>query len=194
MTKTATVHIVDDDAGLRRSLGELLKGEGHTVALYETAQAFLKTEHDFRPGCIILDLRLPGMSGMEMHSALLDRANHLPILFLTGHGKVHTAVEAIKRGAIDFLEKPVDNDVLVAKVRDAVNKSIPLMRRAEALSKLTAREHEFIPFLERKTPNKEIAHDLGISEKTVEFHKRNILEKLHKYEIRAIICTNFTKY
>ncbi|PCI41897.1 MAG: DNA-binding response regulator [Rhodospirillaceae bacterium] len=178
MINDAVIHIVDDDEPLRRSLGELFKTEGFQVQLYESAEAFLEKELPLKPGCIILDLRLPDMSGMEIQAAIVERNIHLPILFLTGHGKIHTAVEAIKRGAMDFLEKPIDNDILVATVRDAVKRSAALTWKADALSKLTLRERELISFIERNTPNKEIAHQLDVSIKTVEFHKRNISEKI----------------
>ena len=124
------------------------------------------------------------MSGVELQAELNNKNFHLPIIFLTGHGKVHTAVEAIKRGAIDFLEKPVDNDVLMAKVKTAIKVSVSLSEKAKALSNLTGREKQVLELIERGAPNKAIANRLGISEKTVEFHKKNLAEKIDLFVFR----------
>lgn len=185
-----TVHIVDDDPSLAKALTNLFKLENIDAQTYESADHFLKDANvTFAPACLILDLRMSGMSGMELQEKLASDCHHWPIIFLTGHGKVHTAVEAMKRGAIEFLEKPVDNDVLTEATKRALEKSAKLSIRAEARSQLTKRECEVLDCMEYGDTIKEIAQKLEISEKTVEFHRANLSNKINVKEYKeARIC------
>jgi len=184
------VHIVDDDPALRKALKNLFTLENINVELYEDALHFIdRFEVTYEPGCLVLDLRMPGLSGRELQDKLNDKCTHWPIIFLTGHGKVHTAVEAMKRGAIEFLEKPVDNDVLITAVKRALEQSQKLTYRAEARSKLTDREKEVLDHMEYGETIKGIALKLSISEKTVEFHRSNLSNKINLKEYKsARIC------
>lgn len=174
------VHIVDDDRTLRKTLTNLFAMEEIASKQYDGAEEFIqKIEVDYRPGCLVLDLRMPGMSGLELQNKIGSELAHWPIIFLTGHGQVHSAVEALKKGAMEFFEKPVDNEVLLQAVRSALAKSRSLSIRAEMRSKLTSRECEVLDCLEYGMPIKEMAEKLAISEKTVEFHRANVRNKIN---------------
>ncbi len=186
MNDKPLVHVVDDDESLLSSLAEVLEAEGLEVATHASAEDFLASEPPLREGCIVLDLRMSGLSGLELQSLLVDNNVPLPIIFLTGHGRIRSAVQAVHAGAIDFLEKPVDNDVLIQRVREAIAKSRHLVACEMALSKLTAREREVVALLCQGKPNKAVAAELDISEKTVEFHRANIMTKLGASSVSAI--------
>ncbi len=174
------VHIIDDDNTLRKALTNLFKLEEMPVRSYESAEQFIETvDINFAPACIILDLRMQGMSGIELQKIIKVNCSHWPIIFLTGHGQIHTAVEAMKSGAVEFLEKPVDNDVLISAVQRAISQSEKLAYRAKARSLLTPREKEILDCMEYGTSIKEIATQLDISEKTVEFHRANVTKKVN---------------
>lgn len=186
MTDTPLVHVVDDDESLLGSLAELLEAEGWEVAVHTSSEDFLASDPPLREGCIVLDLRMSGLSGLELQTVLADQNIPLPIIFLSGHGRIRSAVQAVRAGAIDFLEKPVDNDVLIQRVREAIDKSRHLVAREVALLKLTIREREIVALLCQGKPNKAVAAELDISERTVEFHRANILEKLGASSVSAI--------
>ncbi len=183
--RNAVLFVVDDDAAMRRSLAYLFDSAGWRVAAFESAQDFLDRYDGHVPGCLILDVRMPLMSGLGLQQALRERGNDLPIIFLTGHGDLAMAVQAMKTGACDFLEKPCKDQVLLDAVTRAVQRSIEdgrinaQTRTAQtALATLTAREREVAELMAAGKPNKVIARELAISDKTVQVHRHNTMEKL----------------
>lgn len=179
------VHIIDDDEAMRESLDWLLAPLGLTVHTYPGAQAFLAVWSAETTGCIVTDVRMPGMSGLELTDALARRGSLLPVIVITGHGDVPQAVRAMRAGAIDFIEKPLDNQLLIERIEEALRLSAA--RRAEAEQKrlitgryhsLTAREREVAEAVALGRQNKVIAFDLAISQKTVEIHRANAMAKL----------------
>ena len=183
--RDAVLFVVDDDAAMRRSLVYLFDSAGWRVETFESAQDFLDRYNGHVPGCLVLDVRMPLMSGLGLQQALKERDIQLPIIFLTGHGDLAMAVQAMKTGACDFLEKPCKDQVLLDAVTRAVQRSIDegrirLQTRAaqNTLTTLTAREREVAELMATGKPNKIIARELGISDKTVQVHRHNTMEKL----------------
>jgi two-component system response regulator FixJ len=179
------VHLVDDDEAIRRSVGFALKTSGFRVRAYESGVEFLKSASKLEPGCILLDIRMPGMGGLEVQSALRDKGIGLPVIIMTGHGDVSLAVQAMKAGAVDFIEKPFEKAVLLGAIEHGVErlkKSAANVDRADEaavrLQALTGREREVLDGLAKGLPNKTIAYDLGISPRTVEIHRANVMSKL----------------
>jgi two-component system response regulator FixJ len=179
------VHLVDDDEAIRRSVGFALKTSGFRVRAYESGVEFLKSASKLEPGCILLDIRMPGMGGLEVQSALRDKGIGLPVIIMTGHGDVSLAVQAMKAGAVDFIEKPFEKAVLLGAIEHGVErlkKSAANVDRADEaavrLQALTGREREVLNGLAKGLPNKTIAYDLGISPRTVEIHRANVMSKL----------------
>ena len=179
------VHLVDDDEAIRKSVGFMLKTSGFRLKTYENGLELLKMAGALEAGCILLDIRMPGMDGLEVQAALRDKGVGLPVIIMTGHGDVTLAVQAMKAGAIDFIEKPFEKAVLLSAIehgierleRSAGNRD----RAADAtvrLNVLTPREREVLDGLARGLPNKTIAHDLDISPRTVEIHRANVMAKL----------------
>jgi two-component system response regulator FixJ len=181
MTAERTVHVVDDDAAVRRSLERLLDAAGFNVILYETPMAFLAVAPGLSEGCVLLDVRMPGMDGLTLQ-ARLD--NHLPVVVITGQGDVQTAVRAMKAGAVDFIEKPYDDEVLVNAIELALSLPKQSDRNREAteaaqrVAALSPREHQVLDALVAGRPNKVIAYDLSISVRTVEVHRARMMERL----------------
>jgi two-component system response regulator FixJ len=179
------VHLVDDDEAIRRSAGFMLKTSGFHVRTYESGVELLKTASNLEPGCILLDIRMPGMDGLEVQTALRDKGVGLPVVIMTGHGDVGLAVQAMKAGAVDFIEKPFEKAVLLSAIEQGMERLMRATRdgsRAEEagvrLQVLTPREREVLDGLARGLPNKTIAYDLGISPRTVEIHRANLMTKL----------------
>ena len=186
MSAPGTIHVVDDDASMRTSLSRLLGGAGYEVALYATAEELLAVAGPALTGCILLDLRLPGASGLELQDRLAERSCRAPVVFLTGHGDVPASVRAMKRGAADFLQKPVAADELLAAVSSALLRDAETRRHLVELAELRAladtlsdRQREVWLRVVRGDLNKQIAHDLGIVERTVKLHRAKAMEKLH---------------
>ncbi|WP_205481319.1 response regulator transcription factor [Sphingomonas arenae] len=179
------VHLVDDDEAIRRSAGFMLKTSGFRVETYETGVQLLKKVRSLEPGCILLDIRMPEMDGLEVQRELRDAGCMLPVVIMTGHGDVSVAVQAMKAGAVDFIEKPFEKQALLSSLEAARGRlhtaSTVESRGEEArqrLNVLTPRERDVLAGLVQGLPNKTIAYDLGISPRTVEIHRANLMEKL----------------
>ena len=183
MTNT-TVFIVDDDAAIRDSLSLMIEQENIAVQAFDSAETFLAAYQPECCGCAIVDIRMSGMDGLELHKALLKRNILLPIIFLTGHGDIPMSVQAMKAGAVDFLTKPVTREKLLISIRAAIQKSERLLsenaNHQEALlhlASITDRERDVMLLAVQGHPNKHIARQLGISHRTVEIHKSKIMQK-----------------
>ena len=185
MTDEKLVHIIDDEEAIRRSTSFMLKTSGYAVQNWPSGAAFLKDVRHVEPGCILLDIRMPEMDGLAVQAALVERGVTMPVVILTGHGDIGTAVQAMKAGAVDFLEKPFEKKALLGAIEQACERIAAAddraARAAEArtvLGALTPREHEVLEGLAQGLPNKAIAYDLGISPRTVEVHRANLMAKL----------------
>lgn len=182
---TPTIYVVDDDEEVRRSLAFLLKSLGRPVECHPSAEAFLAHRQSDRPGCLVLDVRMPGMSGLELQTLLNRAGSSLSVVFLSGHGDIPMAVEAMRGGAVVFLEKPCNDQVLLDHVTDGLRRSAEHCGRAataarvrERLDSLTARERAVLDLVCQGKPNKVIAFELDISIKTVEVHRAHVMEKM----------------
>ena len=182
--KKGTVYVVDDDEAVRDSLQWLLEGKDYRVRCFESAEAFLARYDPREVACLIVDIRMNGMTGLELQDRLLERKSPLPIVFITGHGDVPMAVNTMKKGALDFIQKPFNEDDLLGTVermldhaREAFADHQQAASRDALLSKLTGREAQVLERIVAGRLNKQIADDLGISIKTVEAHRANIMEK-----------------
>jgi len=190
MSEKRLVHIVDDEEAIRRSAGFMLRTSGFAVETWESGVSFLREAKHVDPGCILLDVRMPEMNGLEVQRELAARGIGLPVIVLTGHGDVDTAVEAMKNGAVDFLEKPFEKAHLLRALETGFHR---LDRRGEELASareaavcvaaLTPREQDVLRGLARGHPNKTIAFDLGISPRTVEVHRANVMSKLNVHSL-----------
>ena len=185
MSEAKVVHLVDDDDSVRRSVGFMLKTSGHQVESYSSGAELLKQAKALDAGCILLDIRMPGMDGLEVQETLRQQGVTLPIIIMTGHGDVPLSVRAMKAGAIDFIEKPFEKQVLLAALEagfDALERSDSGREKAKdaavRLQVLSPREREVLDGLAEGLPNKTIAYDLGISPRTVEIHRANLMTKL----------------
>lgn len=188
--KEQYVFIVDDDEALRDSLAWLLEGNGLRVRMFASATAFLEAYSNAMTGCLVLDVRMPGMSGLELHERLQGLGSTLPIIFVTGHGDVPMAVAALKKGATDFIEKPFNNNDILRLVEQclATDRERAGQRRRQAeirkrLDILTPREREVLERMTAGRLNKQIADELGISIKTVEVHRARVMDKM---EVRSV--------
>jgi two-component system response regulator FixJ len=188
MTQTrpdATVFIVDDDPAVRDGLQALFDAKGFAVECFHSAEAFLAAIDPDRSGCVVADVRMPGMSGLDLQREMKRRALKLATVIITGHGDVPLAVAALKAGAVDFLEKPFDSDAILASIEEALRRvasarpAVEIDRAALALrvKELTAREREVMDLVVAGHPNKVVAHRLGIAVRTVEIHRARVMEK-----------------
>jgi two-component system response regulator FixJ len=180
------VHLVDDDEAVRRSASFMLRTSGYVVKTYASGVELLQAGKEIAPGCILLDVRMPDMDGLEVQRALKERGILLPIIVMTGHGDVNVAVQAMKAGAVDFIEKPFEKAVLLGALEEGFGRLEDAGRRhARAdeakvrLEALTPREQDVLQGLVRGHPNKTIGYDLGISPRTVEIHRANLMTKLN---------------
>jgi two-component system, LuxR family, response regulator FixJ len=188
------VHVIDDDEALRDSLAFLLRAAQIEVRTYASAVAFLDALPDARASCVITDVRMPGMSGIDLLRRLQELKIGMPVIVITGHGEVPLAVEAMKIGALDFLEKPFDDDVLLTSVRSALSRQDGETKRhterAEIESKIAAlsnRERDVLGGLVAGRANKQIAHDLGISPRTVEIYRANLMNKMQAESLSDLV-------
>ena len=179
-----TVFVVDDDEGVRNSLRFLLKSAGLQTQALSSATEFLDAYKASQPGCLVLDVRMPGMSGLELQQQLNLRGAVIPVIFITGHGDIPMAVEAMQQGAFDFLQKPFRDQDLIDRIqraleRDAHNRAAleQHARIRERLDSLTPREREVLALMTRGKPNKIMAAELGVSQRTVEIHRARVMEK-----------------
>jgi two-component system response regulator FixJ len=194
MPSDAIVHVVDDDEAVRHSLEFLLATAAIKVRMYESAEAFLKNLPHFEPGCVITDIRMSGLSGLDLMRQLKEHGMSIPVIVITGHGDVPLAVEAMKCGAIDFLEKPFDDVTLLAAVRSALSqhehKDVRDAERSDILERLQSlsnRERQVLDGLVQGHPNKTIGFDLGISARTVEIYRANVMTKMRASSLSDLV-------
>ena len=192
--ESTVVHVIDDDEGARDSLAFLLRANAVEVQTYESAAAFLKTAPQLKSGCVITDVRMPEITGMDLLRRLKELKVLLPVIVITGHGDVPLAVEAMKFGAVDFLEKPFDDEILLDAVRSAlVRQDSDSRRRAarteidERLAGLSNRERDVLEGLVAGRANKQIAFDLGISPRTVEIYRANLMTKMQASSLSELV-------
>ena len=192
--KKGTVYVVDDDEGVRDSLQWLLEGKDYRVRCYDSAETFLSRYDAREVACLIVDIRMGGMTGLELQDRLVERKSPLPIVFITGHGDVPMAVDTMKKGAMDFIQKPFQEDALVNLVermleqaKEAFSEHQQSASRDALLAKLTTREAQVLERIVAGRLNKQIADDLGISIKTVEAHRANIMEKLNANTVADLL-------
>jgi FixJ family two-component response regulator len=185
MTGAPVLHIVDDDASFRSAISRLLKGSGYEVADYESAAFFLRNIADAKPGCLLLDVQMPSLGGLQLQEELAKLSHNWPIIFMTGHGDIPTSVRAIKAGAEDFLSKPVSKATLLETIERALVRYAGIRESQDRLNSLrsliatlTPREGEVFSLMVRGKLNKQIAHLLGTSERTVKAHRHVVMEKL----------------
>jgi two-component system, LuxR family, response regulator FixJ len=190
----ATVFVVDDDDAVRNSLRLLLKSVGLPVTLYASAQEFLSAYQLGHPGCLVLDIRMPGMSGLDLQRHLSLRGAIIPIVFITGHGDVPMAVDAMQQGAFDFLQKPFRDQDLIDRVQRAFEKDATTRRALaevgqirEHFESLTAREREVLALVTSGKANKVIAAELNVSPRTVEIHRARVMEKMEAPSLAALV-------
>jgi two-component system, LuxR family, response regulator FixJ len=191
---TATVYIVDDDEAVRSALRLLLKSAGYVTAAFDSAQEFLSRYSTQQPGCLVLDVRMPGMSGLELQQELNRRGAIIPVIFISGHGDIPMAVEAIHAGAFDFLQKPFKDQELLDRVAKALATDALLRAQhieaasvQELLATLTPREQEVLGMVVAGKPNKIMAVDLNLSQRTVEVHRARVMEKMHVRSLAELV-------
>lgn len=191
---TDIVHVVDDDEAMRDSMAFLLRAENFQVQTYADAADFLAALPQIKVGCVVTDVRMPGMSGIELLQRLRELKVSLPVIVISGHGDVPLAVEAMKTGALDFIEKPFDDDVFLRAVRLALSaQAVDSQRQAQQatinsrLESLSNREREVLEGLVAGHPNKTIAYDLGISPRTVEIYRANVMEKMQARSLSDLV-------
>lgn len=190
----ATIFVVDDDTSVRNALKRLITSLGFTVETFDSAAAFLERHSYDGPACLILDIRMPGTSGIKLQKKLGEIGNQIPIIFITGHGNIQMSVKAMKAGAVDFLEKPFEDQALVDAIHTAITKSRrqrenlneiqALQRRVDSL---TPREYEVCMLVVSGILNKQIAIELGMSEKTVKVHRGRVMQKMEASSLADLV-------
>ena len=190
----AVVYLVDDEFAVRDSLTLLIESTGQTVRSFASAEAFLNSYDPEQPGCLLLDVRMPTMSGLELQNELLRRAISIPIIFISGHAGIPDSAKAFRAGAVDFLEKPFNNELLLERIDEAIKLDIESRKqldehckRQQLLDHLTTREKEVLSQIVRGLSNKEIARVMDISNRTVEAHRASMMEKLQVKRLSELI-------
>ena len=189
-----TIFVIDDDASIRKSLSRLLRSAGYTTETFASAEEFLGRNHFDGVGCILLDVKMPGLSGTDLQEELSKADYHMPIIFITGHGNIPMSVQAMKKGAVDFLTKPFNDKELLQAIEKAIEKdtyakaeydeTLDIRKRIELL---TPRENEILPYIITGMLNKQIASKLSIAEKTVKVHRGRIMEKLDVNSVAELV-------
>ncbi len=189
-----TVFIVDDDPSIRFAMQALMDSVNLPHEIFASADEFLDKVTDQRPGCLVLDIRMPGLGGLELQEELIKRGNTVPIIFITGHGDVPMAVEAMQKGAVDFIQKPFRDQDLLDRVREALTTDKERREEqqkhaevAERLGRLTNREREVFDLVVTGKPNKVIAYELGVSQRTVEIHRARVMEKMQARSLADLV-------
>ena len=192
--ETGTVYVIDDDEAVRDSLSWLMKSAGIKTQTFPSAGAFLDVCHERLNGCLLLDIRMPGMSGLDLQTALNQRGCHMPVIVISGHADVPMAVRALKAGAFDFIEKPFNDDILLSLVRSALEQESKIRHSHEEkeamqtkMASLTPRELEVLELVVDGASNKQISNDLGVSQKTVEVHRARVMEKLEADSLSHLV-------
>lgn len=190
----AVVFVVDDDQAMRNSLKWLIESVGVQVESFASADEFLAQYQPGRAGCLVLDVRMPGMSGLDLQEYLVEKDIHIPVVIITGHGDVPMAVRAMKGGAIDFIEKPFNDEVLLDAIRRAIayeeqqrSQHVENLHIQQRLAHLTPREHEVMEMVTEGRSNKEIANALGVSAKTIEAHRARVMEKMQAGSLAELV-------
>jgi FixJ family two-component response regulator len=188
------VFVIDDNASIRKSLSRLLRSAGHSTETFASAEEFLGREHFNGIGCLLLDVQMPGLSGMDLQVELNQADYHLPIIFITGHGDIPMSVEAMKNGAVDFLIKPVDDKKLLKVIENAIERNrqareqyAEILEIRQRMERLTPREKEILRYVITGMLNKQIAFQLNIAEKTIKIHRGHIMEKLRAGSVADLI-------
>lgn len=192
-TPVETVYIVEDDSSFRKSLHRLVHSFGFEPVSFESAESFLQADIRY-PGCLLLDVRLPGIDGLIVQKVLTEKGCLLPVIFMTGHGDIPMSVEAMKKGAVDFLPKPFREDDLLRAINTALNRNVHDVRREREkkeiqalIDTLTPREKEILSWVITGKLNKQIAYDLGITEKTVIVHRSRIMQKTKVSSVAELV-------
>ena len=194
MSDSKVVHVIDDDVDVRQSLAFLLSAAGLAVRTHDSAVAFLKALPTLQDGCIVTDIRMPEMDGLELQKRLKEMKIDMPVIVITGHGDVHLAVSAMKSGAVDFIEKPFDDEALLSAIQAALTQHSDDRRRQsliadvrKRLKALSEREKEVLNGLVAGKPNKIIAYELGISARTVEVYRANVMTKMQADSLSELV-------
>jgi two-component system, LuxR family, response regulator FixJ len=194
LSSSEVVHIIDDDAEVRQALAFFLATAGLPVRVHASAVAFLKVLSEVQEGCVVTDIRMPQMDGLELQRQLLADNNKIPVIVMTAHGDVAMAVEAMKAGAVDFIEKPIDDEVLLAAIRAALARQKGDRDRGDRLAQvrrhlqlLSERERQVLEGVMAGKPNKVIARDLGLSARTVEAYRANVMTKMQADSLSTLI-------
>ncbi len=189
-----TVHVVDDDESVRSALSRLFRATGHSVRTFESAQEYLADASPEEPGCVVLDVRMPGMDGLTLQECMSERGFNAPIVFVSAHGDISVSVRAMKRGAVDFLEKPLEEDDLLGAVDRAIALDAERRERRSSnarfrsgLENLTSREYEVMTHVIAGRPNKVIAHELDVSEKTIKVHRGRVMKKMEAGSLADLV-------
>ncbi|MCH8812071.1 MAG: response regulator transcription factor [Gemmatimonadetes bacterium] len=194
LQRRSTVHVVDDDASIRSALSRLFRASGHAVRTFGSAQAYLAEASPEEPGCVVLDIRMPGMDGLTLQERMSNRGFNAPIVFVSAHGDISASVRAMKGGAVDFLEKPFEEDDLLGAVDRAIALDTELRERRSSsarfrrgLENLTSREYEVMTHVIAGKLNKVIARELDISEKTVKTHRSRVMKKMDARSLADLV-------
>jgi RNA polymerase sigma factor (sigma-70 family) len=197
--KQPTVFIVDDDPAIRFAMQALMDSVNIEHEIYASADEFLQGVDDHRAGCLVLDIRMPGLGGLELQDELIKRDSTLPIIFITGHGDVPMAVDAMQKGAVDFIQKPFRDQDLLDRIREALKTDQERREEqkkhaevAERLARLTNREREVFDLVVTGKPNKVIAYELGVSQRTVEIHRARVMEKMQARSLADLVKMHMT--
>jgi two-component system, LuxR family, response regulator FixJ len=195
----STVYIVDDDQAIRRAMELLMRSVGLEFEIFHSGDDFLENHTNERAGCLVLDIRMPGLGGLELQEKLNEVGSTLPIIFITGHGDVPMAVEAMQKGAVDFIQKPFRDQELLDRIGEALKtdqeRRSAREEQAEVqnrVDKLTNREHQVLDLVVTGKPNKVIAYELGVSQRTVEIHRARVMEKMQAKSLADLVRMHMT--